>query len=182
MLDETKRLSRLVNELLDISRLDAGTRKFTPAKFDICEMARLILISFEQKIEEKKLDVEFECTEDNMFAYADKDAIHQALYNLCDNALKFSREKGKFSVKIHRDHRKILVSVYNEGAGIPEKDLPFVFDKFYKTDESRGMDKTGVGLGLYITKNVIEAQDEEITVKSVENEFCEFIFTLTEKQ
>ncbi len=178
---EIKRLSRLVTELLDISRLEAGTRKFTPMKFDICEMARLILISFEQKIEEKRLDVEFECTEDNMFVYADKDAIHQALYNLCDNAVKFSRESGKFSISLRRDHKKILVSVYNEGAGIPEKDLPYIFDRFYKSDESRGMDKTGVGLGLYITKTVIEAQDEKITAKSKEGEYCEFIFTLTEK-
>lgn len=179
---EIKRLSRLVTELLDISRLESGTRKFTPVKFDVCEMARLILISFEQKIEEKHLDVGFECTDDNMFVYADKDAIHQSLYNLCDNAIKFSKDGGRFFVSISRkEHKKIFVSVYNEGVGIPEKDLPYVFDRFYKTDESRGMDKTGVGLGLYITKTVIDSLDEEIFVKSEEGKYCEFVFTLTEK-
>ena len=179
---EIKRLSRLVTELLDISRLEAGTRKFTPTRFDICEMARLILISFEQKIEEKHLDVGFECTDDNMFVYADKDAVHQALYNLCDNAIKFSIAGGKFAISITRkEHKKIFVSVYNEGTGIPEKDLPYVFDRFYKTDESRGMDKSGVGLGLYITKTVIDSLDEAIFVKSEEGKYCEFVFTLTEK-
>ena len=179
---EVKRLSRLVNELLDISRLDSGTRKFSPTRFDICEMARLILISFEQKIDTAKLDVEFECDDDNMFVYADKDAIHQCLYNLCDNAIKFSREKGKLRISIsRREHKKIFVSVYNEGIGIPEKDLPYVFDRFYKIDKSRGVDKIGVGLGLYIAKTVIESQDEKIIVKSKEGENCEFIFTLTEK-
>jgi signal transduction histidine kinase len=179
---EVKRLSRLVNELLDISRLDSGTRKFSPTRFDICEMARLILISFEQKIDAAKLDVEFECDNDNMFVYADKDAIHQCLYNLCDNAIKFSREKGKLRISIsRREHKKIFVSVYNEGMGIPEKDLPYVFERFYKIDKSRGVDKVGVGLGLYIAKTVLESQDEKIIVKSKEGENCEFIFTLTEK-
>ncbi len=179
---EVKRLSRLVTELLDVSRLESGKRNFTFDKFDICEMARLILISFEQKIEDKKLNVEFECAKDNIMVYADKDAIHQVLYNLCDNAIKFSREKALFRVSIlYGEHGKIKVSVYNEGDGISEEDLPYVFDRFYKSDRSRGLDKAGAGLGLYIAKTVVEAQDEKIAVKSRSGEYCEFIFTLTEK-
>ncbi len=177
---EVHRLSRLVSQILDVSKLESGDRKFTNGRFDICEMARLILISFEQKIEEKELDVRFECDEDAMFAYGDKDAIHQVLYNLCDNAQKFSRVGGIYRIGIHAVGRDVIeVTVYNEGCGIPEEDLPYVFDRFYKSDKSRGLDKVGVGLGLYIVKTILEAQHQKIEVKSVQNEYCEFCFTLT---
>ena len=141
-------------------------------------MARLILISFEQKIDQKKLDVEFECKKEKMIVYADRDAIYQILYNICDNAVKFSREGGKYRISILEKDRKVYTSVYNEGIGIPAEELPFVFERFYKSDKSRGLDKTGVGLGLYIAKTIIDAHDEEIWVKSVYGENCEFVFTL----
>lgn len=175
---EVRRLSRLVNSLLDISRIQAGDRKFNMITFDICEMARQILISFEQKIGDKNLDVEFECDSDNMYVFADRDAIYQILYNICDNGIKFSREGGKYRIGVISKDKKVFVSVYNEGIGIPEADLPFVFDRFYKSDKSRGLDKTGVGLGLYIAKTIIDAHHEEIWVKSVYGEYCEFVFTL----
>ncbi len=179
---EVKRLSRLVSSLLDISRLQAGDRKMVKAPFDICEMARQIIISFEQKLDAKKLDVSFECDGDNMFALADRDAIYQVLYNLCDNAVKFSRDGGKYTIKIFRKNKKIFVSVYNEGVGIPADELSSVFDRFYKSDKSRGLDKTGVGLGLYIVKTIIDSHGEEIWVRSTHGEFCEFVFTLTESK
>lgn len=175
---EVLRLSRLVGNLLDITRIQAGERKFNKTAFDICEMARLILISFEQKIEDKKLDVEFNCKKDKMIVYADRDAIYQILYNICDNAVKFSKEGGKYRISIIDRDRKVYVSVFNEGMGIPADELPFVFERFYKSDRSRGLDKTGVGLGLYIAKTIIDAHDEEIWVKSVYGENCEFVFTL----
>lgn len=176
---EVHRLSRLVTSLLDISRIQAGERKFNKSAFDVCEMAREILISLEQRIESKKLDVEFDCQEDSVYAYADRDAIYQILYNICDNAVKFSREGGKYRIRILDRDKKLYVSVYNEGVGIPAEDLPFVFDRFYKSDKSRSLDKTGVGLGLYIAKTVIDAHGEEIWVKSAAGEYCEFVFTLT---
>lgn len=177
--DEIRRLSRLVMALLDVSRIQAGERKFTMKPFDICEMARIILISFEQKIDKKRLDVEFEVDNENIFVNADHDAIYQILYNICDNAVKFSGEGGKYRIRITEKGKKIFVSVYNEGDGIKAEDLPHVFDRFYKTDKSRGLDKTGVGLGLYISKSIIDAHGEEIWVKSRYGEYCEFIFTLT---
>ncbi len=177
---EVHRLSRLVSQILDLSKIESGDRKFTNGRFDICEMARLILISFEQKIEEKKLDVQFDCDTDDMFAYGDKDAIHQVLYNLCDNAQKFSREGGVYRISIHATTRDTIeVTVYNEGQGIPSEDIPYVFDRFYKSDKSRGLDKTGVGLGLYIVKTILEAQHQKISVNSTYGEYCEFCFTLT---
>ncbi len=178
---EVHRLSRLVTELLDISKLESGDRKFVSEPFDICETARLILISFEQRIEGKRLEVSFDCENDSMIAIADKDAIHQVLYNLCENAIKFSREGGELRIGIRSvDRNKLCISVYNEGAGIPYEDQPYIFDRFYKSDKSRGLDKTGVGLGLYIVKTILEAQGETITLRSEPERFCEFNFTLKE--
>ena len=175
---EVKRLSRLVSSLLEISRFEAGEKKLNITEFDICEMARQIVISFEKKIDEKQLDVEFDCDEFNLPVKADKDSIHQILYNICDNGVKFSRDKGKYVISIKQKGKKVFVSVYNEGQGISAEDLPFIFDRFYKSDKSRGLDKTGVGLGLYISKTIIEAHGQEIWAKSAYGEYCEFVFTL----
>ena len=178
---EVHRLSRLVSQLLDVSRLESGERKFNFTSFDIAEVARLILISFEQKIEDKNLDVEFEAEFDGMYARADKDAIYQVLYNLCHNAIKFAKDGGKFRIKINKiTDTKLKISVYDQGQTISDEDAKMVFDRFYKTDKSRGLDKSGVGLGLYISKTIIDAHGETIGVESVDDDGCEFWFTLTE--
>ena len=178
---EVHRLSRLVSDLLDLSRLESGEKKFNMTTFDVAEVARIILISFEQKIEEKKLDVIFEADEDVMPVVADKDAIHQVLYNLCHNAIKFSKVGGKLAISITRiENKKIRISVYDEGEGIGREELPFVFDRFYKTDKSRGLDKTGVGLGLYICKTIVDAHGERIRAESPNQDGAEFWFTLAE--
>lgn len=182
--EEVRRLSRLVTSLLDISRLQAGDRKFNMQSFDICEQARLILISFEQKIDEKHLNVEFLCDDERMFVTADRDAIYQILYNICDNGVKFAADGGDFRIRIRYDdtaeskRRKIVISVYNQGEGIPEEDLPYVFERFYKADKSRGLDKSGVGLGMFISKTIIDAHNEKIWVESRHHHDCEFFFTL----
>ena len=175
---EVKRLARLVNSLLDISRIQAGDRKFVKVPFDICEMSREIIISLEQRLEAKKLDVRFEPEEDKMYVNADRDAIYQVLYNICDNAVKFSKEGGIYRISHIKRDNKIYTAVYNEGQGISKEDLPFVFDRFYKSDNSRGLDKTGVGLGLYIVKTIVNSHGEEIWVNSTAGEYCEFVFTL----
>jgi signal transduction histidine kinase len=177
--EEIRRLSRLVTELLDLSRLQSGTRKFNFTNFDICEMARLVLIANEQRIDEKRLEVAFEAEADNLLVSGDRDAIHQVLYNLCDNAIKFSKEAGTLRISIASlPKHKVAVTVFNEGDGIPEADIPFVFDRFYKSDKSRSRDKTGAGLGLYISKTIMEAHGEGLTLESVEGEFCAFTLTL----
>ncbi len=175
---EVHRLSRLVSQLLDISKLESGERKFNFVPFDIAELSRIILISFEQKIEDKRLDVEFE-SDDEVMVIGDKDAIHQVVYNLCHNAIKFSREEGKFRIRIERLHGgKIQLSVFDEGETVSSEDVKLLFDRFYKTDKSRGLDKSGVGLGLYICKTIIDAHEEKIWVESTENVGTEFFFTL----
>lgn len=177
--NEVQRLARLVASLLDISRIQAGDRKFEMKPFDICEMGRLILISFEAKIEAKHLDVEFECDRERMEVLADHDAIYQIFYNICDNAVKFSREGGKLRVRLNEiSGRRVRIGVYNEGEGIAAADLPFVFERFYKGDKSRGLDRSGVGLGMFISKTIIEAHQQKIWVESEEGRYCEFLFTL----
>ena len=119
----------------------------------------------------------------SMSVYADRDAIYQILYNICDNAVKFSNEGGRLEIAIRarRDKKKVQVTVLNEGQGIPAEDLPYVFDQFYKGDKSRGLDKSGVGLGMFISKAIIDAHREEIWVDSVYGQNCEFGFTLSAK-
>lgn len=177
--DEIKRLSRLVSSLLDLSRIQAGERKFTMSEFDICEMSRRILISFEQKITEKRLDVDFDFEEERISVKADSDAIHQVLYNLCDNAVKFSAEGGRLCISAKRiKGKKVRIDVYNEGAGIEESDINHVFERFYKSDKSRGLNKSGAGLGLFISKTIMEAHGQNIWVESEYGKNCCFSFTL----
>ena len=176
---EVHRLSRLVSQLLDVSRLESGDRKMEFTDFDIAEVARIILISFEQKIDEKNLDVEFDAPDDELLVYADKDAVHQVLYNLCHNAIKFASVGGKFRISIAlTDSKHVRVSVFDEGQSISKEDMGMVFERFYKTDSSRGLDKNGVGLGLYICKTIIDAHDEKIGVESQEDVGTTFWFTL----
>ncbi len=176
---EIKRLSRLVASLLDLSRIQAGERKFTMGEFDICEMSRQIVISFEQKITAKNLDVSIEFEEEKMLVKADKDAVYQVLYNLCDNAVKFASEGGRLELEIkYMKGKKLVVSVYNEGQGISPEDINMVFDRFYKSDKSRGLNKNGAGLGLFISKTIMDAHGEKIWVESEFGKNCKFSFTL----
>ena len=181
--NDVKRLSRLVTSLLDISRLQSGERKFEFKQFNVCELARQTVLSFENQLEDKKLNVEFDTDEFDMMAYGDTDAINQVIYNLCHNAIKFSKNEGLYRVSIkYEGSDKVRFTMYNEGIGISSEDLPFVFDRFYKSDKSRGLDKTGTGLGLFIAKTIIEAHSNEITVNSEYEKWCEFSFTLDRKE
>ena len=174
---EVRRLSRLVNTLLEISRMQSGERKLNITHFNVSEKARQVLLSFEKKIDAKKIEIEFNNDED-VFVSADTDAVHQVLYNLMDNAVKFTPEKGTISVTIEKKEKKAHIRIRNTGEGIPPEELPNIFDRFYKSDRSRGLDKTGTGLGLYIAKTNINMHGEKITCKSKQNEYTEFEFSL----
>lgn len=178
---EVKRLSRLVGSLLDVSRLQSGERKFDIKRFNLCELTRETIIALEGQILEKKLDVEVEYDEFDMYCLGDRDAINQVIYNLCHNAIKFSYERGKYIIQIKAVDDKLQFSIYNEGIGIADEDKSHVFDRFYKGDKSRGLDKTGVGLGLFITKTILEAHNEKIRVESEYGKYCKFSFTLPRK-
>lgn len=176
--NEIKRLSRLVTSLLDVSRLQSGERKFEMKPFNICEVVSQTVISLESKIEEKHLDVDCEFEDFDMLVIGDKDAINQVVYNLCHNAIKFAKENGKYRITIKTEGDKVRVNVYNEGVGIPKEEIPFVFDRFFKGDKSRGLDKTGAGLGLFISKTIILAHGEDLSVESEYGKYCMFTFTL----
>ncbi|MBR5295854.1 MAG: HAMP domain-containing histidine kinase [Clostridia bacterium] len=176
--DEVARLSRLVQTLLETSRMTAGERKYDFSPMDLPELSRITLLSFENRILSKDLDVSFECDEEEILVMADRDAIQQVLYNLIDNAIKFTPEKGRLSLFVTLQGQKAIFCVENSGDGIPEEELKQLFDRFYKSDRSRGLDKKGMGLGLFIAKSVIDAHGEEIWVESREKEFTRFYFSL----
>ena len=175
---ETRRLSRLVRRMLDLSRLQSLDIVTTQESFDICETMARVLISLETKINDKELDVEADFPEDVLKVWGDPDAITQVGYNLLDNAIKFSRPGGHLKIGITARGSKAYISVSNEGETIPPEELALVFDRFHKTDHSRSVDRDGVGLGLYIVKTILNNHKEDITVTSQDGR-TEFTFTLT---
>ncbi|MBR5872590.1 MAG: HAMP domain-containing histidine kinase, partial [Oscillospiraceae bacterium] len=152
--EEVKRLSRLVKSMLSIARIEAGDMKLNPTDFDINELVCRTVFAFEQKIEEKKLEI-LGLESDEVFVNADNDLIHQVVYNLIDNAVKFANEGGCISFSYSVKDGSVFVSVKNTGNGIAQQELPRLFDRFYKTDKSRSLDKSGVGLGLYIVQTIV---------------------------
>ena len=176
---EVKRLSRLVRSMLEVSRLqDKGIPVEKMQPFDICEVMGLALITFEQKINGKRLNVDVDFPETGAKALADEDAITQVVYNLIDNAVKFCPEEGELRLAVKQAvGGKLLISVANTGATIPPEELPLVFDRFHKTDKSRSIDRDGVGLGLYIVKTILCSHEEDIFVTSRDG-VTTFTFTL----
>ncbi len=176
--DETRRLSRLVRNMLDVSQLQArASDKTTRKSFDLTELILQTLLSFEKRADEKNLDVDLQLPEDHIMVMADPDAITQVVYNLVDNAVKFSFPSSVITVLLYKKDGKAYVSVKDRGETVPPDDLPFIFDRFHKSDHSRSLDKDGVGLGLYLVKTIINSHDEDIAVTSRDG-VTEFVFTL----
>ncbi|MBQ3118348.1 MAG: HAMP domain-containing histidine kinase [Clostridia bacterium] len=178
VLDESKRLSRIVNDLFDISKLEQGKFNLELREFDINELTRLNIIKFEKRITDKNIQLSVEFERDNLMVSADRDAISRVMMNLFDNAIKFTNEKGFIHIRVGTKNGKAFVSVENSGMGIAEEELLHIFDRFYKTDKSRSLDKNGAGLGLYIVKNIIQAHGERVWAESKQGEFARFSFTL----
>jgi len=176
---EVKRLSRLVRSMLEISRLqDQGVPPERKRSFDLCQTVGEVLLSFEQKINGKHLEVETDLPDLGAKTNADPDAVTQVVYNLIDNAVKFCPEGGRLGLRIKQTKTgKYLVSVSNTGPTIPAEELPLVFDRFHKTDKSRSVDRDGWGLGLYIVKTIILSHEEDIYVTSRDG-VTEFSFTM----
>ena len=174
--NEVKRLSRLVHSILNLSRIDSGEVKMNTVRFDLTDVVGTVLVSSEQRIEDKGLHITGmeECGKMEMFG--DYDLMSQVLYNLLDNAIKFTNEGGDIDIRLHSGEGRIYVKICNTGAGIPADEMPRIFQKFYKSDRSRSLDKNGMGLGLYIVKSIIRLHGGEVAVRSVEGEFTEFSF------
>ena len=176
---EVKRLSRLVRSMLEVSRIqDQGIPPERKRSFDLCQTVGEVLLSFEQKINGKGLDVQTDLPDQGAKTLADPDAITQVVYNLIDNAVKFCPQGGTLGLKITQTKGgKYLVSISNTGPTIPSDELSLVFDRFHKTDKSRSVDRDGWGLGLYIVKTIILSHEEDIYVTSRDG-VTEFSFTL----
>jgi len=177
--DETKRLNRLVRSMLDISRLQdqGGIPEEKKTRFDIEECAGQVLISFEQKILQKGVNVEVSMPEHPVYTIANQDYITQVIYNLLDNAVKFCPEAGTIGLSVKEGSTKAYVCIYNDGETIPAEELPLVFDRFHKMDKSRSQNRDGWGLGLYIVKTIVCSHGEDISVSSLDGK-TEFTFTL----
>lgn len=175
---ETKRLARLVRSMLALSRIDSGEMQLNISKFDITNTVFTTMLSFEQKIEEKHIEILGLEYLRQMYIKGDQDLIHQVVYNLVENAVKFTNENGYIKIKIRQRGNDMYISICNSGMGIPSTDINHIFDRFYKTDKSRSQDKTGVGLGLYIVKTIITLHGGKIEARSQEGSHCEFEFHL----
>lgn len=174
--DEVKRLSRLVRSMLDLSRIDSGELKLNRRRFDLTEVVCSVLVASEQRIEEKQLHITGMEDSGRTEMEGDYDLMNQVLYNLLDNAIKFTNEGGDVDIRLSRVGDRVGVAIRNTGAGIPPSEMPHIFERFYKSDRSRSLDKNGVGLGLYIVQTVIRLHGGEVSVRSVEGEFTEFSF------
>ena len=177
--DETKRLSRLVRSMLDVSRLqDEGTiPEEKKLQFDLAECAGQVLIAFEQKINDKALEVQVDMPEHPVITFACQDYITQVLYNLLDNAIKFCPRGGCVGLQLRQGGNKLYFTVSNDSETIPAQELPLLFDRFHKLDKSRSEHREGWGLGLYIVKTLICSHGEDISVSSTAGK-TEFTFTL----
>ena len=175
---EVRRLSRLVRSMLDLSRIQAqGLDESRKSRFDLGEAMSDVLITFEQKINARALQVSVDLPEKPVWTKADRDAITQVIYNLLDNAIKFCPVGGSLALVLEQDGQKARLRVRNTGQTIPAEELPLLFDRFHKADKARSADREGWGLGLYIAKTIVGAHGGEIWATS-ENGVTEFCFTL----
>ncbi len=175
---ETRRLSRLVRSMLDLSRMQSTEELTAQERFDISEIMVQVLLSLEGKVNGKGLEVETDLPDEPVMVWGDPDSITQVGYNLLDNAIKFSREGGTLGISVTTRGDKALITVSDQGETIPPEELALIFDRFHKTDRSRSMDRDGVGLGLYIVKTILNTHKENITVESQDG-VTRFTFTLT---
>lgn len=178
VLNETERLTKLTNGLLTLNNLNTSGMLLDISEFDINHEIRSVVATFEGTCIKKAIAIELVLTGEKMYVKADLEKIKQVLYNLLDNAIKFSHPDSIIKIETSEKHNKVFVSVKDHGIGIPKDQVKQVFDRFYKTDLSRGKDKKGTGLGLSITREIIRAHGENINVISTEGIGSEFIFSL----
>ena len=176
--NETERLTKLTNGLLTLNNLNTKGMLLDKSNFDINQMIRNVAATFEGTCKSKTIAIELILTGDEMFVTADMGKIQQVLYNLLDNAIKFSHHDSIIKLETTEKHNKIFVSVKDTGIGIPKEDLKLIWERFYKSDSSRGKDKKGTGLGLSITREIIRSHGENINVISTQGVGSEFIFSL----
>lgn len=175
---ETERLNKMSNTILDLSKNKLNGAKLKYSSFNINELLELVASTLKVKAFDKNISIVFENTNTPVMVYADYKKIQRVIYNLLDNAIKFTNKNGKIILKTEELEQKAYISIIDNGIGMKEDEQARIFDRLYKADSSRGMDKTGSGLGLSIVKEFIKAHNEEIFVKSTLGKGSTFTFTL----
>lgn len=178
VLSETERLNKLSSSLLTLNKFDGKGTMLDITSFDINAVIRDTAASFEGTCKNKQISIELTFDSETQVVTADMGKIQQVLYNLIDNAIKFSQQQSSIYIDVTEKYEKVFISVKDKGEGIPKDSIKKIWERFYKTDPSRGKDKKGTGLGLAITKEVIQAHNENINVVSTEGVGSEFTFTL----
>lgn len=175
---EIKRLTRLINDLLDLSAIESGKLKFNIRKIDINELIRLCVINNEQKIREKQIMLKIDLKDQNCYVKADEDKTMQVITNLLDNAIKYCGNNGIIRISTYSKGSKVFVEIYNNGPKIADEEIRHIWNRFYKSDKSR-TNKVSTGLGLPIVRMIIMQQGEEVWVKNHPNIGVTFTFSLT---
>ena len=175
---EVKRLSRLVVSMLNMSKIESGDLEMKPSNYEITDQIIHILLTFEQKIENKNIEIKGLEDLQPTYIVADPDMIYQAIYYLFDNAVKFTNDGGYIKVELKDLGSTIEVAIENSGTGIKAEELSKVFERFYKVDKSRSLDSKGAGLGLYIVKLMIEMHGGKVRAESNSEDMARFTFTL----
>lgn len=178
--EEIKRLNRLVNDLLDLARIESGELNLKIKPFNINEIIRKSIIKFEKKIIYKNLQIEALLDSEELIVIGDCDAIERVIINLLDNAIKFTPTNGKIIVETSKNKEKIYISISDTGIGISKDDLELIWSRFYKSDKSRSKEKGGTGLGLSIVKSIVLEHNQSIWVESELDKGTKFTFTLKE--
>ncbi len=176
--DEVRRLSRLVVAMLNMSKIESGDFEMKPKNYNLTDQIINVLLNFEQKIEQNNIEIKGLDEIDLIYVNADTDMVYQIIYNLFDNAVKFTNEGGYIQIGATQMSDFVQVSIKNSGVGINSAELSRIFERFYKVDKSRSLDSNGAGLGLYIVKMMVEMHGGRIYAKSENENEAEFIFTL----
>ena len=176
--DEVKRLSGTVNTMLSLSKIQSGLYDLTLRPVDLSEVAVHVVVSFEHALTEKRIDVLGLDGLPPANVNGDEQLLYQALYNLVDNAVKFTPNGGYISISISENTSHVELYIKNSGSGISESDQQHIFERFYKTDKSRSEDKKGAGVGLFIVKTIADMHGGSVSVKSIEGQYTQFCFRL----
>lgn len=179
--NEIQRLKVLISSMLNMSRFESGTLKPNFQETNLTDLVIKTAFMFEKKIEAKNVEVE-ELDAEDLTAEIDSDLMQQVIYNLMENAVKFVNTGGKISFRFEKVGDMCIIGIRNTGEGLKDSEIQQVFDRFYKTDSSRGKDTTGLGLGLSISRRIVHINNGQIVVKSIYGEYTEFQVQLPEKQ
>ena len=176
--DEVKRLSKLVASMLNLSRIEAGELSPELKEIDLANLTFNSLLTFEKIINDKSIQVIGLDKMESVYVNADEGLMHQVLYNLIDNAVKFTPEGGTIEVRLEKDNDSVTMFIKNSGTGIPSEDIGRIFERFYKVDKSRSYDIKSTGIGLYLVKSIVEMHMGKVGANSKEGEYTEFYFIL----